>query len=137
MLDPILKRLRQIWKASQPSDRKQRQQQQPSDRQQQQLADCGGSSILGRGNSIPYELLGSTPPLPSVKPEAVAALRPRGAAGGGGTPHRTPRPERSAAQQPPLLGSNSTPASSLPGETGLSEGGGKSRVSWNTNIIIN
>jgi hypothetical protein len=114
MLDPILKRLRQIWRANQPT----------TSRPQQQAAECGGSSILGSQvcHSLPYELLGSSQPASSSSFESDAVLPPRSSNRSTSSSSRVER----AAQQP--AGVNTTPVSSLPGESGLNDAGGKSRV---------
>jgi len=129
MLDPILKRLRQILKASQPSPGAIREPQQPH-QVSPAAADCGGNSMLS-GNSIPYELLGSTPlpsPPRSVPPtQADAGVRSRPSATAA-RPSPTSR-QGQQQQQLQLLTINTTPASSLPGESGFSDSGDTSRVS--------
>jgi hypothetical protein len=133
MLDPILKRLRQILKASQPSsthsNSREAQHQEP-----QVTADCAGNSILS-GNSTPYELLGASPLSPphrsSVLHAQSADVLPSGRTSNSSRPSPNSRQGQQQQQRQPqqLLAVNATPASSLPGESSSPDSGDKSRVS--------
>ncbi len=132
MLDPILKRLRQILKASQPSTHSNsREAQHPPP----VTADCAGNSILSGNNSTPYELLGAnplSPPHRSVQhAQSVDVLPPGRNSNNSSRPSPNSRLGQQQQQRQPqqLLAINATPASSLPGESGSPDSGDKSRVS--------
>jgi hypothetical protein len=136
MLDPILKRLRQILKASQPSSTHSNSRE--AQHQPPVTADCAGNSILSGNNSTPYELLGASPLSPphrsALHTPSVDVLPP-------GRTSNSSRPSpnsRLGQQRQPqqLLAVNATPASSLPGESSSPDSGDKSRVSWHLNFLL-
>jgi hypothetical protein len=139
MLDPILKRLRQILKASQPSSThsNSRETQHPP----QVTADCAGNSILSGNNSTPYELLGANPLSPPhrsvLHTQSVDVLPPGRSSNSSSRPSPNSRLGQQQQQRQPqqLLAVNATPASSLPGESGLPDSGDKSRVSFHVFLL--
>jgi hypothetical protein len=137
MLDPILKRLRQILKASQPSTHSNSRETQ---HQPPVTADCAGNSILSGNNSTPYELLGASPLSPphrSVLHTQSGDVLPPGRTSNSSRPSPNSRLGQQQQQRQPqqLLAINATPASSLPGESSSPDSGDKSRVSWHLNFF--
>jgi hypothetical protein len=143
MLDPILKRLRQIVKASQPSsthsNSRETQHQPPVNAAA--AADCAGNSILSGNNSTPYELLGASPLSPphrSVLHTPSVDVLPPGRTSNSSRPSpnsRLGQQQQQQRQPQQLLAINATPASSLPGESSSPDSGDKSRVSWHLNFF--
>jgi hypothetical protein len=136
MLDPILKRLRQILKASQPSTHSNSREPQhpPQVTAVAAAADCAGNSLLSGNNSTPYELLGASPLSPphrSIQHAQSVDVLPPGRASNSSRPSPNSRIGQQQQQRQPqqLLAINATPASSLPGESGSPDSGDKSRVS--------
>jgi hypothetical protein len=130
MLDPILKRLRQILKASQPSSTHSNSRE--TQHQQPVTADCAGNSLLSGNNSTPYELLGASPLSPPHRTSVLHTQSGDVLPSGRNSNSSRPSPNSRLVQQrqpQQLLAINATPASSLPGESSSPDSGDKSRVS--------